>query len=293
MNESGRYIGIRPCTVLSIEEIFTIFYFEFVKDYHGFTETHDFWEMVYVDRGAITVRAGEESIPLCKGEAYFIAPNVAHSMSTSDDFANVFIISYQLTGEEADCFKNRKTVLGKEERRLISLILAQNNQTFVGPVDHENHIQLFVKENAPFGGAQLIQQWMEQLLILIVQGQKPVTFSAINEPKNETIATIIHIMQQNLQRSLTLDDICKQIVYSKSYIEKIFREEMGISIIRYFNLLKINEAKKMISEGKYTFSQIAELLRFQSLHYFSRAFKKTVGMAPSDYQHSVKSEEVL
>lgn len=293
MSEPYRYIGVQPRTVLRIDEIFTIFYFEFVKDYQGLFETHDFGEMVYVDRGAVTVQAGEEKTALSKGEAFFIAPNVTHIIKTSGDFANVFIISYRLIGKETDCLINRKTVLGKEERRLISLILAQNKQTVLGPVAFENYTQLFIKGNAPFGGTQLIQLWMEQLLIQIIQGSKPVPFTEISKPENATIENIIHILQQNLHRPLTLEDICKQIVYSKSYVEKNFRQEMGISIIRYFNLLKINEAKKMISEDKYTFSEIAETLGFQSLHYFSRSFRKIVGMTPSDYRHSVKSEEVL
>ena len=59
-------------------------------------------------------------------------------------------------------------------------------------------------------------------------------------------------------------------------------------LYRYFKNLKIDEAKIMIREGEYNFTEIAHRLGYSSIHYFSRHFKKATGMTPSEYAYSVK-----
>ena len=63
--------------------------------------------------------------------------------------------------------------------------------------------------------------------------------------------------------------------------------------MKYFNQIKVNEAKRLISEGKYSFTQIADILKFGSIHYFSRVFKQFTHMTPSGYEKSVKARSLL
>ena len=58
--------------------------------------------------------------------------------------------------------------------------------------------------------------------------------------------------------------------------------------MEYFGNLKIQKAKEMIREGSHNFTEIAALLGYNSIHYFSRHFKKVTGMTPSEYASSVK-----
>jgi len=51
---------------------------------------------------------------------------------------------------------------------------------------------------------------------------------------------------------------------------------------------KIQEAEKLISEKKYNFTQISDMLSFDNSHYFSRVFKRISGMTPTEYKNSVK-----
>ena len=57
--------------------------------------------------------------------------------------------------------------------------------------------------------------------------------------------------------------------------------------------LKVAEAKRLISEGKYRYTEIAEMLGFGSIHYFSRTFKLHTNMTPSGYEKSVKARALL
>jgi len=64
---------------------------------------------------------------------------------------------------------------------------------------------------------------------------------------------------------------------------------MNMSIMEYFKQLKIKEAKVLIRENNHNFTEISEILGYNSIHYFSRIFKNETGMTLSEYDNSVKS----
>ena len=70
---------------------------------------------------------------------------------------------------------------------------------------------------------------------------------------------------------------------SPSVIKKIFREQMGCGVMEYFTRLKIDRAKEMIREEKYSFTEISERLSFNNSQYFTTVFKRVSGMTPTDY----------
>jgi len=73
----------------------------------------------------------------------------------------------------------------------------------------------------------------------------------------------------------------------------MFKAKTNYGVMAYFRMLKMEEAKKMIREGRYNFTEISELLGYESLHYFSRSFKKYTNMSPSEYAISVKAKSEL
>jgi YesN/AraC family two-component response regulator len=58
----------------------------------------------------------------------------------------------------------------------------------------------------------------------------------------------------------------------------------------YFNKLKIDQAKSLIREEQHNFTEIAELLGYSSVHYFSKQFKSLTDMAPTEYARSVQAK---
>ena len=54
--------------------------------------------------------------------------------------------------------------------------------------------------------------------------------------------------------------------------------------------MKIELAKSYLRENNYNVTQISEILGFSSIHYFSRQFKKKVGMSPIEYSNSVLAQ---
>ena len=78
-----------------------------------------------------------------------------------------------------------------------------------------------------------------------------------------------------------LADLCG---ISETYFRRIFQKSFGISPLKYINNLKLTRAKELIASGMYSVYEIAVLSGFHDESYFSREFKRTTGMAPSEYQ---------
>ena len=110
---------------------------------------------------------------------------------------------------------------------------------------------------------------------------------------DKIVSNIIALLNERLYTSIDLDTIAKQLFFSKTYIKAIFKKHMGTSIIQYYIFLKIEESKKLISQNKYTYTEIAYTLGFNSVHYFSRLFKAHTQMTPSEYSKSIKADNLL
>ena len=80
--------------------------------------------------------------------------------------------------------------------------------------------------------------------------------------------------------------MCIRDSYGKTTICKTFSKKIGKSIISYYLELKIEESKKLIRENN-SFSEIAILLRFDSLPHFTKTFKRITSMTPREYKNSI------
>ena len=100
--------------------------------------------------------------------------------------------------------------------------------------------------------------------------------------------SIIDFLNKNIGQKLVFEDIVKLTNISRTNLKKIFKEKTGMGVMAYFNKLKIEQAKVFIRENNYNFSQIAEILGYDTIHYFSKQFKKLANMTPSEYAKSVK-----
>ena len=101
--------------------------------------------------------------------------------------------------------------------------------------------------------------------------------------ENRLSSDIKEYIENHLSERITLADLATHVHYSRSYITDQFQKSVGMSIARYISERRIEKAKQMLSDGRYSISQISESLGFSTVQYFSKCFKDAVGCSPSVY----------
>lgn len=276
-----------------IEGFNNIYYFEFNKYHHHALESHDFWEMVYVDKGKIIANVNGNSSTLEEGQAIFHVPGEKHSHTSNREVANnMLVVSFTCNNECMDFFKNKTFTLDKTSKTLLSLFIKEaqnalgqipNNYNFKGPLVFSDEV---------FGACQLMQFHFVEFLIKLIRGNAHSTSNNIRtrlSDKSDAIDLIVSYMTENIYNDINLEKICNRFYLRKSRLSILFKEFIGKSPMEYFSELKIKEAKKLLREDNLSVSQITFKLNYSSIHNFSRAFKKATGFSPTGYKKSVLS----
>lgn len=289
------YRSTRLRSDLSIHEIFTIHYFEYTKDFSFPGESHNFWEMCYVDNGVVEISADDIQHTLFKGDAIFHEPGEFHRLRANRRTApNIVVLSFSSTSPAMSWFNSRVVRIHERERSLMGRIIYETKRGFSSPLDDPMSDGLVRSENQPFGCEQIIRIYLEELLINLVRADMAVSRldkreGIISMETSETaFGKVVNYMMDNLTRNIVLEDICRATGYSRSHLHNVFKERSGRSVTEYHKRLRLEKAKQMIRDGRRNFSEVAAAMNYSSLQYFSRVFKKYIGMTPSEYSASAK-----
>jgi len=279
-----------------IDALVTVHYFEYNKTYHFDGEAHPFWEMLYVDKGAVNVTGDGVEHHLQQGDLIFHKPSEFHSVFADGVVApNLVVISFDTTSAAMSYFENGVFKAGETERTLLARVITEAKAAFLPPLGDPSTTGLLRKDHMPFATEQMIAILMEQLLISLKRRDGNTAFDKIassikSRSDNDLVDRIVAFMQDNLYGNLTFSDVCRFSAQSATNLKTIFKSVTGEGVMSYYRNLKINEAKRMLREGDGNITQIADRLGYNSVHYFSRYFKRMTGMTPSEYTLSIQAK---
>ena len=276
--------------LVEVSELYSVHYFEYSSSYRFEGEKHDFWELVFVDSGTVQVTADERIYNLSRGQMLFHEPGEFHTLSANGVVApNLVVIGFQCHSPAMSFFRQRITFAGAVERTLLARIVEESKAAFATPLNDPSTKELKRHNTGLPGGEQLIGAALEELLIRMIRKGDTLPQATVAMNKENCIPEeLLNYLEQRMDQPLTVEQICRDNMIGRSQLQKLFHQYTGCGVMDYFNRMKIKAARQMIREGHLNFTQIAENLGFQSVHYFSRRFKELTGMSPSDYRSSVK-----
>ena len=108
-------------------------------------------------------------------------------------------------------------------------------------------------------------------------------------PEADPVSSAIQFMQDNLENNISVNEIAQQFNYSSSHFFSIFKKRTGYSPIHYFNQLKIQKSCQHLSFSDVSVKELSYMLGFEDPFYFSRLFKKTMGLSPLQYRKAYKN----
>jgi AraC-like DNA-binding protein len=282
--------------VITIDKIVTMYYFEFARDYVFNGEKHDFWEFLYVDKGEVEIMSDTKGYKLEQGDIVFHKPNEFHSVWANGIIApNILVISFECLSESMSFFEGKILKISSAQRKILAEIMIEGKTAFSNDLS-KTYKNLIRKENINFGAEQLIKLYLEMFLIELVREDISVTnkdrlsLATKERMEDDIVYNIIEFLKNNIDKNLSFDEICTRFSLGRTHLKTLYKKATSQGVMSYFRFLKIEEAKKLIREGRYNFTEISQKLGFESVHYFSRSFKNSTNMTPSEYSISVKAK---
>lgn len=277
-----------------IEKIVSVHYFEYAKNYIFEGESHNFWEFLYVDKGEVEVMADTHKCILKHSEIIFHKPDEFHNVWANGKVApNLIVVSFECNSISMKYFENKIMIIDDFEKNLLAQIIRESKNAFTSNLGDPSLKKLMRTDKPLFGCEQLIKLSLEQMLINMIrkinnlQKENKLSSSVKERFEGDTVVKIIHFLEENVTKDISFTDVLHFSGLSSTILKTLFKDKTGMTVMEYNKKLKIMEAKSMIREGYYNFTQIAEKLGYTSIHYFSTDFKKTTDMTPSQYALSV------
>lgn len=104
---------------------------------------------------------------------------------------------------------------------------------------------------------------------------------------SQYVLNAIKYIQFNYSRDISIDDVAKSVGVSRSHLYRVFMSNLNESPIDYLTKYRVNEACNLLRSSPLSIAEVANSVGFFDQFYFSRVFKKIMGMPPSKYLSSL------
>jgi two-component system response regulator YesN len=154
------------------------------------------------------------------------------------------------------------------EDRLGELSSTIDTSPFIIPVDEQGRLSI------PLWQAEFTQ------LMLTLSG----FLTNLHARSHNSIFEIAEYIQDHYQEDITLQRIAERYFLSREYISRKFKQEMNENISDFIGRIRIEKAKLLLLNPQLRMVQISEMVGYQDEKYFSKVFKKLVGISPNQYR---------
>ena len=226
-------------------------------------------ELLYVTEGEIIATIDEERICASVGDIVIINSDMVHHVASVTECSSY----YCLIIDKALCIESK---LYSEEFLLQSLVTdsytAEVFEKIISEYSRsEKYYKTAIKAYTMLLLTHLYRSFSTQGKELKVK---------THTTHIDTVRKCITYIQENYAEPISLDELSLAVGYSKYYLLHSFKRVTGSTIVAYLNLFRCLMARDLITDGK-GMKEVATLCGFQNLSYFTRTYKKFMGVSPS------------
>lgn len=232
-------------------------------------EGADQYILIYCTEGAGVIEVNGKEYELGPYEVFCIPRNLPHRYY-ADKHNPWSILWIHFKGENSQYFP-----LEELKKVRIDSKYSQNRMEMLFQI-----LFRVLKRDYTLGNFIYLSQVLSLILAEIYFREKSIESST----QDRHVTTVIRYMYENLQKNLTLQQISEEVQLSKSYLNAIFRAQTGHSPLDFFIHLKMQEACKLLKSTDLYIYEVSAKLGYEDQYYFSRIFKKVVGVSPKDYR---------
>lgn len=111
------------------------------------------------------------------------------------------------------------------------------------------------------------------------------------QQEERTITALTRYLQSHISEDVSLSVLADEFHLSAQYISQLFKSEIGVNFLAYLTNLRMEQAKKLLLTTDRPISDISELCGYGDYRVFTKVFKKSEGITPTQYRHDFYNEK--
>lgn len=115
------------------------------------------------------------------------------------------------------------------------------------------------------------------LITSYVKAQSNIDYS------NHIVKATKDYLEQHYAEDISLEDVAEQVNISPQYFSKLIKKSTGFNFIDWLSMLRVKKAKELLTNSDLTVKEVCFMVGYKDPNYFSRIFKKRIGITPSEY----------
>lgn len=242
---------------------------EFSPEFRFKGEQHDFWELVCVTKGSISVTADNKIFALKKGQAILHPPMQFHNITAMSGEKSAIIV-FSFSGEDIPPLQNKVFEIGDISRVKSLLELAKKHYII------RHHFSIKEPKESGLSHLTYIKQ-LELFLLELVNNNESEKQNRSQSAKNYSF--IVKTINKNIDKRLSVTELAKLCNMSNINLQKTFSKYAGVGIMEYFNRAKMQKAIELLRQGL-SVKETAMQVGFHDQNYFSTVFKRITGRTP-------------
>ena len=268
--------------IIDISSLYTAFMRRCEKNYYFGGEAHEFWELVCVLEGSVGVTADDDVYSLCAGQMIIHRPMEFHRLWAGADAESVICV-FSFSAASMPTLSGRVFDMSANDQIRVRKLL-DNFHSHFDMCLSEDGIRMDFSGIKPGCEEKAYSDisYLEYMIMKIISNGADLGVGDGSSTARK-YAAIVGVMQKNIDRRLSIDDIAQLCNMSVSNVKKIFYRYSGKGVSAYFNELKIRRALKLLDEGK-SVNEISAALGFEDRNYFSTVFRRIMGQSPVKYK---------
>lgn len=244
------------------------------------------WQLVFVLDGVIEETVETRRVLVRAGRAVFHQPEENWSMRAVGEVPpEVLRVSFEASGTAMDLFRGRMTRVTPAEQSALRL-LAESVREVWAPAPPGTDPQR--RPEPPFGAARLGELYLEQFLWLAARRlrrgtRKPSPRALAEQNQNALVDAARLYLSAHLEQDPSLAEVCHAVGCTRAVLQRAFRARTGLSPREYFVRLKAERAGALLAQG-HAPGEVAQMLGYSSVSYFSQVFRNLTGRTPTAYR---------
>lgn len=241
-----------------------------------------FYHLAYVISGAAEWTIGGETFSAQGGTCINVPPNVSHCMRTTDISCEIYEIKYAVSRQSMARNLGAGSLVFQGDTLLAELICA------IYDVSRRRTVQ------ARQEGNSFLAAMLHHILRLTKADREGLTSEFLNtEGFSSATKMTVRYINEHYMDDISLETVSGVTGYSRNYICMAFKRDCGFTVSTYLNYIRIFHSAEMIAYGDYTLQQICAAVGFNDLSYFTKTFRKIVGIPPGQYRQAFPDDVFL